>query len=221
MQMCRCADVQMCRHAEERCRAHSGMASEPASPQSPMADGRSSASSCSPGVLGVPQGAAHDAMQPRANHLPGFWCVCATMTPPSHAPPTATSREWPPLQHGGARLPAPVAVDPILLLRCHGQLRFFWYRAAEQASQASQASPLACPPARLPVCPPRRLKRARAVKANTAATVPPLPSPPTPPAASGFIDSRVMSASSINRPIQPFNPPAHTPAHTPAPRPLA
>jgi hypothetical protein len=159
MQMGRCADVQMCSHAEDAEEMQSTISApeKPQSPQrAPWADGRSCASvhQC---ILLLSWCAA---IQPRPSIFPVSGASAQPRRPPSHAPPRGGRREWPPLQpgeHGGARLPALVAADPILLLRGHGQLRFSWYRAVASLPVASLPA-VRCPlSARLPACPPVRL----------------------------------------------------------------
>jgi hypothetical protein len=203
---------------QKRCRAQSARPRSPRAPREPHGPTGDRVHQC---ILLLSWCAA---IQPRPSIFPVSGASAQPRRPPSHAPPRGGRREWPPLQpgeHGGARLPALVAADPILLLRGHGQLRFSWYRAVASLPVASLPA-VRCPlSARLPACPPVRLsacrsKRAWAVKANTAATVPPQP------LAGLLIHASCLRVPSVDpydtldqfNPFNPFNPAACTHACT-------
>jgi hypothetical protein len=217
MQTCRCADVQMCSHAEDAEEMQSTISApeKPQSPQSPM--GRRaivciSASCCS---LGVPQSSLghpfsrflvrlrnHDAprlmRRPEGAVVNGRRCNQVNTVAPAcllSSPPTPFSC------FAATASCASPGTEP------------------SQASP-SQASPLsaarclpACPPVRLSAC---RSKRAWAVKANTAATVPPQP------LAGLLIHASCLRVPSVDpydtldqfNPFNPFNPAACTHACT-------
>jgi hypothetical protein len=158
MQMCRCADVQPCRRGAEEMQS----TIRQKDPRAPWAHGRSCASvhQC---ILLLSWCAA---IQPR----PSIFPVSGASAQPRR--PRLMRRPPRPLVNGRRRdtvAPACLLWSPPTPFSCCAATATWASSGTEPPPSPSQASPLlSCPP-------PRRLKRAWAVKASTAATVLPQP----------------------------------------------